>query len=238
MHRSRRHLGLSPGAIGSLLAILAVAATAAERAAPQVSHLGETIATHGIAPGVAACIGCHGAKGQGNAAAGFPRLAGISAVYLATQLDAFAIGARRNPIMQPLAKAMTPADRAAVAEYFSQLPSTVAVLSIDDTVIKPSDAGAWLANRGRWKDELPACAECHGSDGLGSGTTFPPLAGQPADYIARQLHAWKTGTRPPGPMALMSVVTSKLSNPDIAAVSAYYAGLGGGVAAADKGESQ
>jgi len=37
------------------------------------------------------------------------------------------------------------------------------------------------------------------------------------------LHGWKKGTRPPGPMALMPVVVSKLSDADMSAVAAYYA---------------
>jgi cytochrome c553 len=56
------------------------------------------------------------------------------------------------------------------------------------------------------------------------GVAFPPLAGQPAAYIESQLHGWKKGARPPGPMALMPVIVSKLSDTDISAVAAYYAG--------------
>ena len=41
----------------------------------QDSPLGMTIATKGTAKGIPACINCHGPNGEGNAAAGFPRLA-------------------------------------------------------------------------------------------------------------------------------------------------------------------
>jgi cytochrome c553 len=191
------------------------------------SMVGETIATQGAAKDVAACISCHGAKGEGNAAAGFPRLAGVSAAYLSAQLAAFAAGKRQNPIMEPLAKRLSIDERNAVATYFAALPPAPGIKTNDSESTKASDIGAWLATRGRWDQGLPACAQCHGPGGTGVGLTFPPLAGQPAAYIASQLHGWKNGTRPAGPMALMSAVASKLSDTDITAVAAYYAGADG-----------
>ena len=179
---------------------------------------------HGNASGVTACISCHGAAGEGNAAAGFPRLAGTSAAYLVAQLDAFATGQRQNPIMQPIAKLLSANGRNAVAAYFSKFPAAASMRVDDSKSIEPSDLGAWLATRGRWSEGLPACAQCHAASGMGVGAVFPPLTGQPAAYIAAQLHGWKAGTRPPGPMALMPMVASKLSDADIAAVAAYYAG--------------
>jgi cytochrome c553 len=51
------------------------------------------------------------------------------------------------------------------------------------------------------------------------------LAGLPAAYVAEQLQAWKAGNRPPGPLALMPAIASKLSDTDITAVAAYYENL-------------
>jgi cytochrome c553 len=186
--------------------------------------VGKTIATQGTVKGVAACISCHGAKGEGNAAAGFPRLAGVNASYLCAQLSAFANGERQSTIMQPFAKLLSSNGRSAVALYFSSLPPPAGIKADDNASIKPSDVGAWLATQGRWDQGLPACVQCHGPGGIGVGTTFPPLAGQPAAYIESQLLGWKKGARPPGPMALMPVIASKLSDADISAVAAYYAG--------------
>ncbi|WP_414695600.1 c-type cytochrome [Paraburkholderia sp.] len=187
---------------------------------------GQTIAMQGTAKGVAACISCHGAKGEGNAAAGFPRLAGISAPYLSAQLAAFADGTRQNPIMQPLAKLLSASERNDVAQYFAWLQPSPGINTSGNESVKPSDVGAWIATRGRWGDGLPACVQCHGPGGIGVGATFPPLAGQPASYLASQLQSWKSGTRPPGPMALMPAVASKLSDTEITAVAAYYGGGG------------
>nr|WP_239008095.1 c-type cytochrome [Burkholderia anthina] len=202
--------------------LLAAAALLAGRAYADDATLGKTLATQGSATGVAACIGCHGAQGEGNAAAGFPRLAGTHAAYLSAQLAAFADGSRQNPVMQPLAKLLSAHERDAVSAYFASLPAPAAIAA-GTASIDPANAGAWLATRGRWSDGLPACAQCHGAGGLGVGTAFPPLVGQPAAYIAGQLNAWKHGTRPPGPMALMPMIAGKLSDADIDAVAAYYA---------------
>ncbi|NYH20838.1 cytochrome c553 [Paraburkholderia bryophila] len=219
-----------------MMLAVSVASTLAVMPAAQANEVsaGQTIATHGTAQGVAACIGCHGAKGEGNAAAGFPRLAGLSAAYLSTQLTAFAEGTRPNPIMQPMAKLLTASERSAVASYFAGLPAPAGVKASDSGSVTPANVGAWIATRGRWDQALPACVQCHGPGGIGVAPTFPPLAGQPAAYIASQLHNWKDGKRPPGPMALMPVVASKLSDADITAVADYYAGVGVGVTGAGK----
>ncbi|WP_269502909.1 c-type cytochrome [Burkholderia sp. IMCC1007] len=205
--------------------LLAAAALLAGRAYADDATLGKTLATQGSTTGVAACIGCHGAQGEGNAAAGFPRLAGTNAAYLSAQLAAFADGSRQNPVMQPLAKLLSAHERDAVSTYFANLPAPTAIAA-GTASIDPANTGAWLATRGRWSDGLPACAQCHGAGGLGVGTAFPPLVGQPAAYIAGQLNAWKHGTRAPGPMALMPMIAGKLSDADIDAVAAYYARAG------------
>lgn len=185
--------------------------------------IGQQIAAKGSAQGAAACITCHGERGEGSAA--FPRLAGTGSQYLREQLDAFADASRANPIMAPIAKALTPHERASLALYYSRLkPPAMATEARADA--RPTDAGAWLAARGRWADGLPACAQCHGPGGQGVGEQFPPLAGLPASYIAEQLKAWRSNTRPPGPLKLMVAVAAKLSDADITAVSAHYAALG------------
>ncbi|TDG23370.1 c-type cytochrome [Paraburkholderia silviterrae] len=210
-------------ALAMTIALAALGATGAYAQQTQSAPLGRTIATQGTANGVPACISCHGANGEGNAAAGFPRLAGLGAGYFEAQLAAFADGSRENSVMQPLAKNMSANERNAVAQYFSNLSAPQGIRTQDPADAAPSDSGAWLATRGRWQQDLPACVQCHGPGGAGVGTAFPPLAGQPAAYIEAQLNAWKNGKRPPGPLALMPAVASKLSDADIHAVALYYA---------------
>ncbi|HEV3427283.1 MAG TPA: c-type cytochrome [Paraburkholderia sp.] len=221
-----------PLALAAILTMAMSVVKGAESETPSVSQpvasaaaspLGRTIATQGTAKGIPACISCHGANGEGNAAAGFPRLAGLSETYLAAQLTAFADGTRENSIMQPFAKIMSLDGREAVAQYFSSLSAPKDIRTHDSADVSTADTGAWLATRGRWQEDLPACVQCHGPGGVGVGSVFPPLAGQPAAYIAAQLGAWKNGKRAPGPLALMPAIASKLSDADIQAVAQYYA---------------
>jgi len=196
----------------------------------QQVDLGQTVAMNGTAAGVAACVACHGMKGEGDMVGGFPRIAGLSRSYLEAQLNAYAHGQRQSFLMTTPARLLTPQERSAVAAYFSRLPPYLPPqpIAIDESA-QPSDVGPWLANRGRWNQNLPACAQCHGATGLGVGAAFPALTGQAASYIALQLHQWQEGKRPSGPMGLMSLVAGKLSDNDIAAVAAYYGGPDSGI---------
>ncbi len=71
-----------------------------------------------------------------------------------------------------------------------------------------------------------ACEGCHGPDGLGVGN-FPPLAGMDADYLATQLHDYRSGARQ-NPM--MNTIAESLSDAEISELAAYYASLRGGAA--------
>lgn len=137
-------------------------------------------------------------------------------------------GSRASPVMAATAKALDPAQQQAVADYYASLPSPLDIDRLAATAmhpVKPADTGAWLATRGAWDKNVPACNQCHGPGGIGVGDNFPSLAGQPAAYIAGQLRAWRQGQRPPGPLGLMPAVATRLTDAEIDAVSAYYAGL-------------
>lgn len=188
----------------------------------QNKSVGAAIASKAAGESAAACIGCHGAKGEGNAQAGFPRLAGLDPAYIQTQLENFAANKRRNPVMSPIAMQLTAAQRSAVATYFGAMAGPAALAVASSKPLKTSDAGAWLANRGRWENNLPACVQCHGPGGAGVGAAFPALVGQSSGYLIAQLVAFKDGTRAGGPMNLMGTVAKKLSDADMAAVGVYF----------------
>jgi len=183
---------------------------------------GGVLAHQGNGRGVPACSVCHGAEGQGNDAAGFPRLAGLNAAYLLTQLQDFAGGQRRNAIMMPIAKALSTQEMQSVAKYYADLPLPANALDSD---AKPNPSGRAIAQHGRWNQGVPGCVQCHGPDGRGVGETFPSLAGQSSVYTSNQLHDWQQGKRPPGPLGLMRAVANKLSDTEINAVSTYFATL-------------
>ncbi len=215
------------------LMLLAAAASAAD---------GESITQKGGAnPAALPCITCHGADGKGIAAGGFPRLAGLPAEYIAKQLHDFRSGARQNPLMQPIAGALSEDEIAAVARAYSERPR-VNVLRLPAVQPAPG-SGAWIALRGAWERNIPECTLCHGPSGVGVGASFPPLAGQSAAYIEPQLKAWRGSKRVAGrngrkgtpeveptrrndPNALMRHIAEDLTTDEISAVAEYFAGLG------------
>jgi len=70
------------------------------------------------------------------------------------------------------------------------------------------------------KEKAEACVSCHGEHGNSMVATFPKLARQHASYLAKQLHAFKNGTRK-DPM--MSAMAMPLTEKDIIDIAAYYA---------------
>jgi sulfide dehydrogenase cytochrome subunit len=67
----------------------------------------------------ATCANCHGTDGRAVAGSGSARLAGQSAEFIVTQMQAFRSGARPATVMQQLAKGYSDAQIQAMAAYFS-----------------------------------------------------------------------------------------------------------------------
>jgi len=65
-----------------------------------------------------ACAACHGADGN-SVVPTFPKLAGQHAAYLEAALKQYKDGGRNNPIMKGQAAALSDADMANLAAYFS-----------------------------------------------------------------------------------------------------------------------
>jgi len=177
----------------------------------------------GSQPGAMPCVACHGADGSGMAAAGFPRLAGLPATYVRKQLEDFKSGSRTNPVMQPLANALTDAEIEAVSQVLAAMPAPVPQAVYRSEM--PINAAQKLAQQGAWERQIPACASCHGPAGTGVGDAFPPLAGQPAAYLAAQLTAWQSGTRHNDPNDLMGHIAKSLTAEEVQGVAQYFASL-------------
>lgn len=64
-----------------------------------------------------------------------------------------------------------------------------------------------------------SCFLCHGENGESSSEIFPKLAGQHANYIAKQLENFKSGNRKSTAMADMS---SRLSAEDMVALGRFF----------------
>ena len=65
-----------------------------------------------------------------------------------------------------------------------------------------------------------SCFLCHGAEGESASEVFPRLAGQNAEYIAKQLENFKRGKRKSSAMANM---VTDLSPEDMAALGQFYA---------------
>jgi cytochrome c553 len=201
--------------------IIAPPAAAPAPTAAQIAA-GGTLASQG-AGAVTACASCHGAQGEGNAAANFPRIAGQPYAYLLLQLQSYADDRRQHAVMAPIAKAMSPAQREDAAAYFASLPPQPA-----SAPAAPPSAASGNAERGRLLsaagDEsklVQACANCHGPDGSG-GAANPYLAGQHAGYLVATLGAWRDGTRHNDPSGQMPGIAKSLSDADVQAVAAFF----------------
>src|SRR5260370_34462781 len=165
------------------------------------------------------------ADGAGQPMQGIPRLAGLSADYLARQLAYFADGERDSVIMAPYAKRLSAAQRQAVAAYFANQAAPVPQNDAAKSATGAAAHGETLFENGLAADYLPACAKCHGADGRGIDDFSPPLAGQSPAYIAQQLRQWRTGALRGKTGAFMRAEASHLSDADIDAVAAYAAQL-------------
>lgn len=72
------------------------------------------------------------------------------------------------------------------------------------------------------KAKSAACAGCHGANGVSANPLWPNLAGQKEAYLAKQLKAFRDGSRSD---PVMAGISKPLSDADIGNLSAYFAGL-------------
>jgi cytochrome c553 len=193
---------------------------------------GQALATQGGGNNVAACSGCHGGQGEGDAATGFPRVAGQSYAYLLHYLESYANDSRKNPIMQPIAKAMSAEQRQAGAAYYASLAPAAASGGASAPAAAPASGPAIDLNRARQLAQVgdegrlvQACANCHGPDGNGHSAGIPYIAGQHAGYLSATLTAWRDGSRNNDPSAQMPLIAKALADADLSSLTAYFAGL-------------
>ena len=207
-------------ACSALMLLMLGACSPAGRPTPSpFTSTGEIIALSGGKAGAEwACFRCHGLNGQGNGA-GAPRLAGMGTGYMVRQLEHYAAGLRQNDQMHLIAKKLARKDRVAVSAYYDRMPSTAAT-GAPSTTQK-------LYHEGDPARKIQSCAACHGAQGEGAGLGNPPLAGQPAPYLAAQHFAWREGKRYGDPLNVMLNISRRMTRTEIMAVSAYAAALPG-----------
>ncbi len=153
------------------------------------------------------CLGCHGIEGYKNAYPMYsvPKLEGQHPEYLDAALHGYRDGDRAHLTMHSQASTLSDQDIADIATYF---------------------AGKPLAPAGKPPANLPAaatlCTSCHGADGVAIAPTYPSLAGQHPDYLARAIDEYRKGGRK---NPVMKQFAGNLKDADIAVIAAYFGKL-------------
>ena len=76
------------------------------------------------------------------------------------------------------------------------------------------------------KQSIYTCGACHGTNGHSVSPTFPDLAGQSAQYLELQLHAFKDQSRAdPDAQAYMWGMAARLDDALIKALAQYFSSL-------------
>ncbi len=178
----------------------------------------------------AMCGACHGADGN-SAAGSFPKLAGLGEKYLDKQLQDIKSGARPVAEMTGMLGALSDQDIADIAAYYA---SQTRQLSGSQDNAKQLTLGEKIYRAGNLETGVPACTGCHSPAGNGNTPAgYPALGGQHAQYIARQLRAFRTGAhdaedptaRNNDEVKVMRSVAARMNDQEIDALANYIAGL-------------
>ncbi|MBI4755687.1 MAG: cytochrome c4 [Betaproteobacteria bacterium] len=186
----------------------------------------------------AACIACHGPDGNSVALPPgtdpWPKLAGQMPEYITKQLHDFKAGKRKNEQMSPQAQNVVDADIADIAAFFAK--QQVSASAAADKSLLAQGEKLFLKGKGR-PAVVAACVGCHGINGVGqrawadSYKVAPPvlapaIGGQHSSYVAKQLKAFRDGSRANDVGLIMHNIAARLDDKDIAAVAEYVAALG------------
>lgn len=141
------------------------------------------------------------------------------------QLDDYRSGKRPWGVMGAIAKALSIQDSADAAAYFATRPNGLAAIAHAESLqresgSKGSDSARRLAFIGDEQRGIPPCTACHGPNGYKIGA--PPLAGQPAAYIERQLAAFARGLRQNDINEQMRTIAMQLTPGEMHALAAFY----------------
>ncbi len=204
-----------------LAPLFAIASLALLAPQAQANSLVEGSAENGEAKSLP-CTACHGPAGNSSNAL-WPNIAGQSAPYLLDQLKAFKEGKRQDPLMSAQAMMLSDEDMADLSVYYEGLQAAAQSVK-DPASVRRGEA---LYRGGDSDAGVAACIACHGPTGDGNpAAKYPALRGQHADYTAKQLRDYKSGSRvSDGKTRVMRDIAERLSEEDIAALSSYVQGL-------------
>lgn len=178
----------------------------------------------------AMCGACHGADGNSTAGT-FPKLAGLGEKYLNKQLRDIKSGTRSVAEMTGMLNALSDQDMADIAAYYA---SQTRQLAGSQENAKRLALGEKIYRAGNLETGVPACTGCHSPAGNGNAPAgYPALGGQHAQYIARQLRAFRTGAhdaedpaaRNNDDVKVMRGVAARMNDQEIDALANYISGL-------------
>jgi len=180
----------------------------------------------------AQCAACHGADGNSVVPA-WPKLAGQGEKYLLKQLRDTQSGDRVIPEMTGIVANLSDQDLQDLAAYYAAGTMQLSGANADDAELLAE--GEQLFRGGDAERGVAACIGCHSPTGSGNAPAgYPRLSGQHPEYIAAQLHAFRTGADDPehadarlndGDSRMMRDVAATLSDRQIRALANYIGGV-------------
>jgi cytochrome c553 len=185
----------------------------------------------------AVCMACHGPDGNSppmpDPAPPWPKLAGQVPEYIIKQVNDFKAGRRSNEQMSPQAQMVPEADVADIAAFFASQK----VNRQDATQKQLLARGEQLFLKGKGRPQVvAACVGCHGLNGAGNRDwdkvmskppviLAPAIGGQHANYLVKQLRAYRDGSRSNDPGHVMSNIATRLDDSEMLAVAEYVSTL-------------
>jgi cytochrome c553 len=171
------------------------------------------------------CSNCHGVAGS-SVSPNFPNLAAQTPAYIVAQLKGFKSHGRQDPAgfeyMWGISRSLTDEQIDGLAAYYASQ-----TLERQPSEGDPNRraAGKSIFLEGLPAQHVPPCMTCHGDAAQGNAG-FPRLAGQHADYVAKQLVVFQRTMerRPEG--EIMEKIVHELNAEDIKNVAAYVQALG------------
>jgi cytochrome c553 len=199
----------------------APAAPAAQSAKPTAGPMG----AKSLEAKVAMCYGCHNIVGYRSSfpeVYRVPKIAGQSAKYIASALNAYKHGDRKHPTMRSIATSLSDQDISDISAYYEGLGKEEGAAAPAEA--KPTDAQvAGLMQKA-------ACVSCHGANlSKPIDPTYPKIAGQNADYVFVALKAYKSENNPSvgRSNAVMGAIAKQFSNSELKALAGYVGSLDG-----------
>lgn len=177
----------------------------------------------------ALCLACHGENGI-TVVPMYPNLAGLPESYLYWQMIAYKEKADPQSVMAQILGGLDDQDLRDFAAFYVSLPGdgrpAIAHPPVDTEL---ASQGEQLYLHGDLARGVVPCQGCHGADARGVSTGergWPRLRGQPEIYLTGKLNKYRAGEDIDSTQdKIMKGVAAALSDADVAALSAYLAGM-------------